>query len=407
MALDLPAIRRQFPYLSRKDKQTMVYLDSAATAQKPQAVLTAMDTVLREQYGNPHRGLHPLADAATTEYEMSRKTVASFVNAKPEEIIFTRNATEAINLVARTYGDSLDDDDAVAITLLEHHSNIVPWHQLHSRTGTEVRWIPITDDGEVRMEDVAKVLEDKRVKLLSISACSNVLGTMPDLQKIISKAHDAGALVLVDAAQVVAHSTIDMRALDCDFLVFSGHKLYGPTGIGVLYAKRDLLQSMPPFLGGGMMIGEVTTDHFTCADLSQKFEAGTPAFVEAVGLAAAIEWISQFSMKDIAKHESELIEHAIKGLKKIPGVKILGSQDSKNRSSCVSFVCDGVHPHDLTDIVGQEQICLRAGHHCAEPLHRHLGISASTRLSVGIYNTIEEIDAALAAITRALTKLRG
>ena len=417
MSLNIADIRRQFPILSRKiDGHPLIYLDSAATAQMPEAVADAMRKFDTESRANVHRGMHVLAEEATVAYENARGTVATFIGAKPHEVIFTKNCTEGLNLVAKSWGmKNLRKGDAVALSRLEHHSSIVPWLQLKDEIGIEIVWIGIDETGMPKMEELDAALATKKVKMIAVTGQSNVLGVRPDLSAIIKKAHAAGALVTIDAAQLIAHHQIDVATLDCDFLAFSGHKLYGPTGIGVLYGKRKLLEAMPPFLGGGGMIGEVKKTGFTVADIPQKFEAGTPPLTQAVGLAAAIEWIGRFSWKDIEDHESGLINTAIASLAKIPNLKILGSEQrtanseqaerlslTAYRSGCMSFSLPAIHPHDLTEILGRKGICLRAGHHCCQPLHDHFGIAASTRLSVGIYNTAEEIGSLVPAVEEAL-----
>lgn len=408
MSLDTTAIRREFPILSQRiDGNPLTYLDSAATAQKPKAVLDAMTAFYETANANAHRGMHPLAEAATVAYEGARETVRGFLNAAhADEIIFTKSCTESINLVAiaGSRGGLFGKGDRIVLSLLEHHANIVPWQQLAARKGAETAWIDIRDEGDLQMSDLEKHLAGGNVKLVAVTAMSNVLGTKTPIAEIVKLAHAHGALVLVDAAQAVAHERIDVRAWDCDFLAFSAHKLYGPTGIGVLYGKREILKTMPPFLGGGMMIGEVTTGGFTPADVPARFEGGTPAVAEAVGLKTAIDWLSRFDWKEIAAHEQALIARTAEQLKAIPGLQILGSPAG---TSLLSFVVDGIHPHDLTEILGTQGICLRAGHHCAQPLHRRLNIAASTRLSVGIYNTAEEIDRVAPAIAAAISRLRG
>lgn len=407
MPLDIPSIRRHFPFLSQKiDGHPLVYLDSAASAQKPQAVLDRMDRFFVEENANPHRGMHVLAERATVAYEDARKTVQTFLHAAhADEVLFTKNTTEAINLVARTWGESLKKGDAIVLSILEHHSNIVPWLQLKDRKGIEILWIDCDDEGRLDLKQYTKYLKQENVKLVSLTAQSNVLGVRPDLKKIITMAHEHGALTLIDAAQSVAHHKTDVRELDCDFLVFSGHKLYGPTGIGVLYGKRELLSAMPAFLGGGGMIAEVTTEHFTPADVPARFEAGTQPVAEAVGLAAAIEWLSQFSWTDIETHEQELMRAAFDQLSSIKGLQILGPSSSDDASGCISFTIDGVHPHDLTEILGRNGVCLRAGHHCAQPLHKRLGVTASTRLSVGIYTTVD-VEALSRSLPSAIARLQ-
>ena len=395
MSLDLAQIRRQFPIL-----EEVIYLDNAATAQTPQIAIDAVSEFYKDSNANVHRGLHPLAEKATDSYEKARETVRSFVNAKnSEEIIFTGGTTESINLVARSLGESeLKESDKIVLTVLEHHSNITPWIQVKNKTGAEIGWIDIDDKGNLKMDDLDALLDDGNVKLISVTGLSNVIGVRPPIEEIIKKAHSEGAKVLIDAAQLAAHHQIDVQKLDCDFLAFSGHKVYGPMGIGVLYGKKELLQSMPPFQTGGGMIRDVSKDGFICADLPEKFEAGTPPVAEAVGLKSAIDWLSRFDWKDIEEHEANLIQLAISDLINIKGLTILGGgptiptlRTKPNRSSAISFTIDGIHPHDLTDILGEKGICLRAGHHCAIPLHERLKADASTRLSVGIYNTEEEI----------------
>lgn len=405
MPLPVTAIRRQFPIL--QGDHPPIYLDSAAMGQKPANVIDAMDAYYRLAASNVHRGMYALADEATNRYEASRETVRAFIKAKHrDEIIFTKGATESINLVAKTWGKAnLRRGDAVVLSILEHHSNIVPWLQLKEDIGISLRWIDMEDDGSLRMADLDAGLKDGKVKLVSVTGLSNVLGTLPPLSDIIERAHRAHALTLIDASQLIAHRPINVADLDCDFLVFSGHKLFGPTGIGVLYGKRELLSKMPPFLGGGGMVQQVTREEFLPADPPAKFEAGTPPIAEAIGLGAAIEWFTQYPWKDIEMHERTLLAHAIEKLEATPDLRILGPARTNAIASCVSFVIDGVHPHDLTDILGRQSICLRAGHHCAQPLHERLGISASTRLSVSLYNTTEEIDRCAEGIRHAVMKL--
>lgn len=408
--LNVAAIRRQFPILSRgTEGHPLIYLDSAATAQKPDAVLSRMLDFYKKEHANVHRGMHVLAELATVAYENARTTVRAFINAaRSEEIVFTKSCTEAINLVARSWGKAhLREGDAVVLSILEHHSNIVPWLQLKEELGIDVKWIDCDEHGRLRMDMFDEFLREGNVKLVATTAQSNVLGIRPPLEYIVSAAHAHRALVLVDAAQAVAHHRTDVLALDCDFLSFSGHKLYGPSGIGVLYGKREHMESMPPFLGGGMMVREVNKDRFAPADIPQKFEAGTPPVAEAIGLAAAMEWLTQFSWKDIETHERRLMSSAFRALRSVPGARILGPGDADKASGCVSFIINDVHPHDLTEILGHQWICLRAGHHCAQPLHMRLGVTASTRLSVGIYNTEEEIRAFKRKLEEAIAILRG
>jgi cysteine desulfurase / selenocysteine lyase len=396
MTLDISSVRAQFPIFKNRD---ITYLDSAATMQKPRVTIEAMDMFYKTNNANIHRGMHPLTEHATIAYENARKTVHTFVNAShTEEIIFTKGCTESINLVAQCF---THPGDHIVLSILEHHSNIVPWMQ----RGAHIHWIDIDKNGELMLDQLEKTLQEEDIKLISITGQSNVTGYKPPLKKIIQLAHASDVYVLIDAAQLCAHHPIDVQDLDCDFLTFSGHKLYGPTGIGVLYAKRDILESMPPYMSGGMMIHNVTRTGFTPADIPHKFEAGTPAIAQVLGLATAIDWFSKFDWKDIEEHEQSLLKHTVDALNKIEDLTILGDGGMEGRSGCVSFIIKGIHPHDLTDILGQKNICLRAGHHCAQPLHDSLGIKASTRVSFGIYNTKEEIDTLCIAIQKVQEKL--
>lgn len=408
--LDLPSIRRQFPILAEQvDGHLLVYLDSAATAQKPSVVLDALVRFYEHGNANAHRGMHVLAERATVAYEGARETVRRFVGARrKEEIVFVKSCTEAINLaaIAASRGKLLGKGDRVVLSVLEHHSNIVPWLQLQEREGIEILWMDCDDQGRLRLEQLDGYLQKERVKLVSITGQSNVLGVRPPLREITSMAHGAGALVLVDAAQSIAHGPTDVAALDCDFLAFSGHKLYGPMGIGVLYGKLDLLRALPPFLGGGMMIETVAQDGFTPAEIPARFEAGTQPVADAVGLGGAIDWLSRFPWKDIVAHDAELMRRTLEALATVPGLRILGPGNAGEAAGCVSFTVEGVHPHDLTEILGRRGFCLRAGHHCAQPLHRRLGIAASSRVSFGIYNTLEEIDLLPREIEQAVSMLR-
>ncbi|TSC80394.1 MAG: cysteine desulfurase / selenocysteine lyase [Candidatus Peregrinibacteria bacterium Gr01-1014_25] len=398
--MDVPYIRSAFPFM--REHPAARYLDSAAMTQVPDAVIDATVRALAER-SNPHRGMYPLAERVTEAYESARSTVRRFIGARtPSEIVFTRNCTEAINIVARSWAqETLQAGDVVVLTVLEHHSNIVPWQQLASRIGVVLTWIDCDDAGVLDLDALDEVLVGGRVKLVSVTGLSNVLGVQPQLTEIIRRAHAVGARVCVDAAQLVAHQPVDVRALDCDFLAFSGYKLYGPTGIGVLYAKSELLASMPPVMGGGMMIQEVRRDGFIPADPPARFEAGTPPYVEAVGLAAAIDWLSQFSWQDVVAHERDVLAAALDELRSTPGVRILGPGKADAITGCISFTVDGVHPHDLTALLGERGYMLRAGHHCAQPLHRRLGIGASARIAIGIYNTEEDVRGLGAAIADA------
>lgn len=403
MSIDIAALRAQFPIFGQRiDGNPLVYLDTAATAQKPQAMLEAMTTFSATANANVNRGVHPLAEQATVAFDAARKCVAQFVGAKhAHEIIFTKNCTEAINLVARTLGTTLQKGDCIVLSVLEHHSNIVPWLQLQEERGITLEWIDIDDHGKLRLEQLQKALQHKHVKLVAITGLSNVLGTRTPLGEVVDMAHMHGAQVLVDAAQLIVHEPIHVQALDIDFLAFSGHKLYGPTGIGVLYGKQELLKKLPPFLGGGDMIRSVTRTGFTTAELPRKFEAGTPPIAEAIGLQAAIDWLQSYDRATLQAHEQALVLHAMQKLQDVDGVEILGTKDAATTHGCISFTLKHVHPHDLTEILGRKGICLRAGHHCTQPLHKHLGIPASARLSVGVYNTMHDIDACIRAIQEA------
>ena len=390
--LDVQAIRAQFPILVEKvHDRPLVFLDSAASAQKPNAVIDSMANTMRHQYANIHRGLHWMSERTTEAYEGVRDLVAGFLNAPSrEEIVFTRNSTEAINLVAHSFGALLRPGQAVLISQMEHHANLVPWQMLRDRAGIELRIAPITDDGDLDMEAYKALLADGKVGLVAITHMSNVLGTITPASQIAEVAHAAGALVLFDGSQAVVHHKTDVQALDADFYTFTGHKLYGPTGIGVLWARRALLEQMPPFLGGGDMISTVTFERSTWANIPHKFEAGTPAIVETIGLGAAIEWVSQVGFDAIAAHEAALTAHALQRLATVPGLKIVGNP--KMRGGVVSFTMDDVHPHDIATLLDRNGIAIRAGHHCAEPLMRRLGLSATARASFGIYTQKEEID---------------
>ncbi|MDD5469505.1 MAG: cysteine desulfurase, partial [Candidatus Peribacteraceae bacterium] len=329
-----------------------------------------------------------------------------FLNAAyPHEIIFTKNCTEGINLVAHSLGETMQEGDTVLLSYLEHHSNIVPWLQLKERKGITTEWMEVDGAGRIDLEHYEKLLSEKKVKLVAITGQSNVLGVRPPLGAMISDAHAHGARVLVDAAQLAAHHQIDVQKLGCDFLTFSGHKVYGPTGIGVLYGKREILETMPPFLGGGMMIHEVKEEGFSAGDIPEKFEAGTPPITQAIGMGAAIEWLQQSPWEDIEAHEQALMAQALRELAELDGITIFGPADPMERSACISFMLEGIHPHDFTEALGKRGICLRAGHHCAQPLHRKLGLTATVRLSLGIYNTHEELH--VAAWQEAMAALRG
>jgi len=395
---DVRRIREDFPILGQTvHGKPLVYLDNAATTQKPRAVLDALMAYYREDNANVHRGVHLLSERATQAFEDARITVQRFINAaSAHEIVFTRNATEGINLVAQTFGRTrLGPGDEVLISAMEHHSNIVPWQMACEEKGASLRVIPITDEGMLQLEEYERLL-GPRTKLVAIVHLSNVLGTINPVQQMIATAHRRGVPVLIDGSQAVHHMTVDVRALDADFYVFTGHKLYGPTGIGVLYGKERLLEEMPPYQGGGDMIKSVTFEKTTYNALPYKFEAGTPNIAGAIGLAAAVDYVTGIGRDRISAHERELLAYGTAELSEVPGLTLIGTAVEK--SSVLSFVMDGVHPHDIGTIVDQEGVAIRTGHHCAQPLMQRLGIPATARASLALYNTREEIDALVAAL---------
>ena len=395
---DVEAIRADFPILSRQvHSRPLVYLDSAASAQKPFQVIEAEHAFYAQDYANIHRGLYYLSQRATERYDQARRAVRELLNARQEhEIIFTRGATEAINLVAASFGEAfLNEGDEVLVTGLEHHSNIVPWQLLRDKKGIVLKAAPVNDAGEVPLEDFIRLL-GSRTRLAAFAHVSNVLGTVLPIAEMIRAAHQAGARVLIDAAQSVAHAKIDVQSLDCDFLVFSGHKLYGPTGIGVLYGKEELLEAMPPYQGGGDMIASVSFERTTYAPLPAKFEAGTPPIAQAVGLGAAIDYVTALGLDRIGAHEAGLLAYATERLSAIAPLTIVGTAAKK--ASVLSFVMEGVHPHDIAQILDSRGVAVRAGHHCAQPLMARLGLPATVRASFGLYNTTAEVDALAEAL---------
>ena len=400
----LAHLKNDFPIFQRDTKgKPFVYLDSAATSQKPRAVLNAMDHYYERFNANVHRGVYELAEEATAAFEGSRSKVARFLNARStREIVFTKNATESSNLVAQAWGRAnLKPGDTVVITQMEHHANIVPWHQLAAERGIELRWIPLTPDGRLDLSDISRILDG--AKLLGITAMSNVLGTINDLAPLIAAAHGAGALVLVDGAQSVPHLTTDVQSLGCDFLIFSGHKMLGPTGIGVLWAREELLDAMPPFLGGGEMILDVRLDGFTPNELPWKFEAGTPPIAEAIGLGAAIDYLSNVGLDAIRNHEISLVTYALDSLEERfgEGIRIFGPREPGIRGGVVSFSLGDIHAHDISQVLDDEGVCVRAGHHCAKPLMRVLGVPAAARASFYLYNDEGDVDALVTALVAA------
>jgi cysteine desulfurase/selenocysteine lyase len=394
-------IRENFPILKLKVRnKPLVYLDNAATTQKPQQVINTLNEYYSSMNSNIHRGVHYLSGVATDAFESARVKVKKFINASSErEVIFTKGTTESINLVANSFGKSnLKEGDEIIISTMEHHSNIVPWQFLCNEKKAKLKIIPIDDNGEIIFEEFLKLISPK-TKLISVVYISNSLGTINPVKEIIDAAHQNNIPVMLDAAQTVNHLPVDIQELDCDFLAFSGHKLYGPTGIGVLYGKEIILESMPPFMGGGDMISKVTFDETTFNELPFKFEAGTSNIAGAIGLGTAVNYVTSVGIKNIAAHEAVLLEYATQRLKEVPGLKIIGN--AKNKSAVVSFIFDNIHPHDIGTLLDYEGIAVRTGHHCTQPVMQRYNIPATSRASFGLYNTIEEID----LLTEALKKV--
>ncbi|MCA6286047.1 cysteine desulfurase [Phenylobacterium sp.] len=401
MAFDPDHVRPEFPILSRRiGDRPLVYLDSAASAQKPEAVIGAMSDLMRNSYANVHRGLHTLANETTELYENARKKVANFIRATESEIVFTRGATEALNLVAAGLGRSLSAGDEVLLTEMEHHANIVPWHFLRERQGVVLRFAPLLPDGALDMEALEHLITP-RTRVVSVVHMSNVLGTVNPVQRISELCTAAGAVLVVDACQSVVHAPLNVHELGADFVAFSGHKLYGPTGIGVLWGRSERLDALPPWQGGGEMIDRVDFDRITYADPPLRFEAGTPPIVEAVGLGAAVDWLSAQDRQAIHAHEAALYERARKGVASINGLRILGEAEGKG--AILSFTLEGAHAHDIAQLLDRYGVAVRAGTHCAEPLMRRLGVSSSVRASFALYNTTQEVDAFLEALDRTRT----
>jgi cysteine desulfurase / selenocysteine lyase len=404
MALDVASLKQDFPIFEREvNGRRLVYLDSASSSQKPRAVLDAMDDCYRHYYANIHRGVYSIAEEATAAFEDARRKIARFVGAsRAEEIVFVRNATEAINLVAYTWArTNLRAGDAVVLSHMEHHANVVPWHMLAAERGVELRWIPLTEDFRLDLSDLDSLLDG--AKLLAISAMSNVLGTINEIRPLADAAHAHDALVLVDACQFVPHVHTDVQAWDADFVAFSAHKLLGPSGIGALWARHALLEEMPPFLGGGEMIRDVRIDGFSTNDVPWKFEAGTQAIVEAVGFGAAVEYLTALGMDDVRDHEMRLTRYTLDALRdRFPdSLTIYGPTDVSIRGGAVSFLFDGIHAHDISQVLDEDGVCVRAGHHCAKPLMRQLGVPATSRASVYVYNDAADVDVLVEALARA------
>ncbi|MEO0809123.1 MAG: cysteine desulfurase [Pseudomonadota bacterium] len=398
---DVERIRSDFPILYREvNDKPLVYLDSAASAQKPTSVIEAMDHALRFEYANVHRGIYYLSNTVTQKYEDARETCRRFLKAREaDEIVFTKNATEAVNLVAHSWGmENIQEGDEIILSIMEHHANIVPWHFLRERKGAVLKWAPIDDSGAFLMEEFEHLITP-RTKIIALTQMSNVLGTVVPIADIVKLARKHGILVFVDAAQSAVHMDLDVQALDVDFLMFSGHKVYGPSGIGVLYGKKEHLDRMPPFLGGGAMIESVTVDTVTYGPVPSRFEAGTPPIVEAIGLTAALNYMMQVGRHNIAAHEHDLTAYAHAQLEALNWLKIYGTTPDKG--GMISFVMDGLHAHDVSMIVDRSGVAIRAGHHCANPLMDRYGVSAMCRASFGMYNTRKDIDMLVEALKKA------
>jgi len=399
--LDIKAIRADFPILDQEvhPGKRLVFLDSAASSQKPQQVIDAMSQYYQHDHANIHRGIHVLSERATNAYEAARDKVRAFINAQSRrEIIYVRNATEGINLVVATWGrQNLGPGDVVVLTEMEHHANIVPWQILQQERGFTIKYIPITDTGELDLDTYARYLREGAVKIVSVVQVSNVLGTVNPVADMIPQAHAAGALFMIDGAQSVPHLSVDVQALDADFLTFSAHKMGGPTGIGILYGKRALLEAMPPYQGGGDMIKRVTLEKSTWNDLPHKFEAGTPAIAEGVGLGAAVDYLTNLGMDRVLAHERIGVDYALDRLSEVPGLILFGPDPGK-RNGVATFVLRDIHAHDVAQLLDAEGVAVRAGHHCAMPLHQRLGVPATARASFYVYNTVEEVDALINAL---------
>ena len=392
---DVDEVRADFPILSREVYgKPLVYLDNAASAQKPRAVIDAFSSTFDNEYANVHRGLHYLSNEATQKFEDAREKVRAFINAPTDgEVIFTGGATDSINLVASSFGeDNIGEGDEIILSQLEHHSNIVPWHYLRERKGAVLKWVPILDNGDLDLEAYEAAFSP-RTKMVALTHMSNALGTITPIKEMIRIAHEKGALVLVDACQSVVHLPIDVQDLDCDFLAFSGHKLYGPTGIGVLFGKAELLRAMRPYRGGGEMIKVVEMDKITYADIPHRFEAGTPAIAEAIAMGAAVDYVTSIDRIAALNHENDLLAYATQRISEINAVRIIGT--TPNKGSIISFVVEGAHPHDISTVIDRAGVALRAGHHCAQPVMERFGVPATSRVSFAMYNRKDEVDTLL------------
>ena len=410
--LDIAAVRADFPILKRvmRGGNQLAYLDSGATSQRPVQVLDAERDFLTTSNGAVHRGAHQLMEESTDAYERGRADIAAFVGGDPDEVVFTKNATEALNLVAYVLGDqrfegrAVGPGDVIVTTQLEHHANLIPWQELARRTGATLRWYGVTDDGRI---DLDSLKLDERVKVVAFSHHSNVTGALGPVAELVAQARAVGALTVLDACQSVPHQPVDFRALDIDYAAFSGHKMLGPNGIGVLYGRRELMNDMPPFITGGSMIETVAMEATTYAPPPQRFEAGTPMTSQVVGLAAAARYLDAIGMDKIEGHERDLVTAAVDGLSSIPGVRIIGPTSMDNRGSPVSFVVDGIHAHDVGQVLDDDGVAVRVGHHCAIPLHRRFGVAATARASFALYNTVDEVDRLVAGVRRAIDFFGG
>jgi cysteine desulfurase/selenocysteine lyase len=401
MSFDVEAVRREFPVLAQRPYgKRLAFLDSGATAQKPQAVIDAVSRFYSQDNANVHRGVYDLAERATAAFEGARKRIARYIGADPREVIFTRGATEGVNLVAQTYGRAhVGPGDEILVTGMEHHSNIVPWQMLASEKGAKLVVVPVDDRGEIHLADFERLI-GPRTRMVAVTQVSNVLGTVNPIREIVKLAHARGVPVLVDGAQAMPHGKVDVRDLDADFYVFSGHKMFGPTGIGVLYGKARILEAMPPWQGGGDMILSVSFEGTKFNTIPYRFEAGTPDAAGAIGLAAAVDWMEGLDRAGAEAHERDLLQYATRRLEEIPGLRILGT--STGKAAVISFVLEGVHPHDVGTIVDREGVAVRAGHHCAQPLMERFGVPATVRASFALYNTREDVD----QLVRALQRVR-
>ncbi|GJL97285.1 MAG: cysteine desulfurase [Hyphobacterium sp.] len=399
-ALDIAAIRSEFPILKREiNGKPLVYLDNAASAQKPDAVIDAVANVYRHSYANVHRGLHTLANEATEAFEGGRDKIAAFLGAeRSDQIVLTRGATEAINLVANSFGQSLKAGDEIILSQMEHHSNIIPWQLAAQRSGAVVKWCPVTPTGELDYDALMGLMSEK-TRLVTIVHMSNVLGTTNDAARIVKMAHDNGAAVLLDGSQSAVHLPVNVSDLGCDFFVFTGHKLYGPSGAGALYAADDWLDRLPPWQGGGEMIADVFEDTSTWADVPHKFEAGTPAIADVIGLGAAIDWISQYDRIAVMEHERALLDRATRGVADMDGVRLIGT--AQDKGAILSFAIEGAHAHDLAQLLDKYGVAVRAGHHCTQPLMRAFDVTSTVRASFAIYNTPDEVDVFIEALNKA------